>query len=393
MTLNCGGSSIKFRLLQMPEKAELARGQVAGLGTTRTTFISSFGSKLVERAVAAPDHTAALGLILEAIPKTELARIEAVGHRCVHDGGKYAGAVLIDAGVIKTITDYCELAPLHNPHNLLGIKACQKLLPGILQVAVFDSTYNRTLRPEAYLYGLPYEYYTDFGVRRYGFHGITFSYMTRRAAELLQKPLEELKIVSLMLGSGTTANATAGGYSVDISTGFTPTEGLIQSTRCGDIDPLAITYLMRKLDLNPAQMEQILNQKSGWLGISGLSSNIRDLEEAAALGHQRASMALDTFVYRAKKYVGAYAAAMGGIDALVFSGGIGERSPTIRLSICQGLEFLGLYLDHGVNKNLQGEGIISAPSSPAAILVVLTDEEMVIASETYQLLSGKKEMV
>lgn len=384
LTLNCGGSSVKFRLIEMPEERDVSRGQVSGLGTGQTIYscYDANGASR-EKTVALSNHAEALEYILEEIPDEISRRIQAVGHRCVHDGGKYDKAVHVDSDVIRTIRDCFELAPLHNPNNLAGIMACEKSLPGIPQVAVFDSTYNRDLTPVAYMYGIPYRYYTEYGVRRYGFHGITFSYMTRRASEILGKPLSEMKLVSLMLGSGTTANATAYGRSRDISTGFTPTEGLLQSTRCGDIDPLAITYLMRKLSLSSTEMERILNHESGWLGISGLSSDFSVIEQAADSGHEQAQIALDVFVHRAKKYVGAYAAVLGGIDALLFSGGIGEKSPAARMRICEGLEFLGVHLDFELNENLQGEGIVSTSSSPAAIIVVSTDEEKVIAKETY----------
>lgn len=384
LTLNCGGSSVKFRLIEMPEERDVSRGQVSGLGTEQTIYscYDANGTSR-EKTVALGNHAEALEYILAEIPDEISKRIQAVGHRCVHDGGKYDKAVRVDSDVIRTIRDCFELAPLHNPNNLAGIMACEKLLPGIPQVAVFDTTYNRDLTPAAYMYGIPYRYYTEYGVRRYGFHGIAFSYMTRRASEILRKPLSEMKLVSLMLGSGTTANATAYGRSYDISTGFTPTEGLLQSTRCGDIDPLAITYLMRKLSLGSTEMERILNHESGWLGISGLSSDFSVIEQAADRGHEQAQIALDVFVHRAKKYVGAYAAVLGGIDALLFSGGIGEKSPTARMRICEGLEFLGLHLDSELNENLQGEGIVSTSSSPAAIIVVSTDEEKVIAKETY----------
>jgi len=388
LTLNCGGSSVKFRLIEMPEERDVSRGQVSGLGTGETTYsCHDANGTSREKTVALHNHADALEHVLKEIPDELLERIEAVGHRCVHDGSKYDKAVLIDDDVTRTIRDCFELAPLHNPNNLAGIEACEKSLPGVPQVAVFDSTYNRDLKPAAYLYGLPYRYYTEYGVRRYGFHGITFSYMTRRASEILGRPLSELKLVSLMLGSGTTANATLYGHSFDISTGFTPTEGLLQSTRCGDMDPLAVTYLMRKLSLSPTEMERILNHESGWLGISGLSSDFSIIEQAAENGHEQAQMAQDVFVHRAKKYVGAYAAVLGGIDALLFSGGIGEKSPAARQRICKGLEFLGLHLDPKINENLEGEGIVSTSSSPAAIIVVSTDEEKVIAKETYNICS------
>lgn len=393
LILNCGGSSVKFRLIDMPEERDMFRGQVSGLGTKETKYSCyDVNNTFQKKSVSLQNHGEALEYILNEIPNDLLKGIKGIGHRCVHDGGKYSGAVLVDGSVMKTIEDYSELAPLHNPNNLLGIKACERLLSEIPQVAVFDSTYNRDLKPAAYLYGLPYRYYTEFGVRRYGFHGITFSYMTRRASEILKKPLNELKLVSLMLGSGTTANATANGRSVDVSTGFTPTEGLLQSTRCGDIDPLAITYLQRKLSLGPSEMEEILNQESGWLGISGLSSDFVIIEQAADSGDQRAQIALEVLTHRAKKYVGAYAAILGGIDALLFSGGIGEKSPKLRRAICEGLEFLGLHLDFGLNANLEGEGLISTSASPVAIIVISTDEEKIIAQETYNILFSHKEV-
>lgn len=279
-----------------------------------------------------------------------------------------------------------ELAPLHNPHNIKGIEICQKLMPNVAQVGVFDNTLHRHLPEHVFLYALPYEFYEQHKIRKYGFHGISFEYMTQRASEIVGIPLEKMRVVSLMLGSGCTANAMKWGRSVDVSTGFTPSEGLIQSTRAGDVDPPVITHLMRKFSYSPEQIDDILYKKSGWLGISGISSDMREIERAAENGNKRAQLAIDAVAYRAKKYIGAYAAAMGGIDMLVIAGGVGENSAVLRKEICEELDLLGIQLDLERNNTLRGEGIISKEGGKVPIVVVNTDEEIVIARQTVEVL-------
>jgi acetate kinase len=394
LVLNTGSSSLKYRLFDMPAERVLARGSVERIGRKDAVIKQTVPSlPLFSRTCLVADHEQAISLAFETLldPQVgavkDLRAIDAVGHRVVHGGEIYTGSVRITDDVLGTLEDFYELAPLHNPPNVAGIRACQKLMPHALMVAVFDSGFHQAVPPAHFLYAIPYEFYEKYRVRRYGFHGITFRYMTDRVAELIGRPVSELKIVSLMLGSGTTANACCHGRSIDVSTGLTPTEGLVQSTRCGDIDPLAVTFLMRKEGMDPDAMDSLLNQRSGWLGISGVSSDFREVE-AAAPTNPRAQVAIDAFVHRCRKYVGAYAAAMGGLDALVFSGGLGEHSADVRAKICHDLEFLGIDLDAAVNAEGPPERRIS--TGPVQVWVIPTDEEIIIARDTHSLaLSGK----
>jgi acetate kinase len=379
----------------MPTETILARGSVERIGKKDAVFVqetlpvSGGETKRFTITTAVPDHRAAIQLALEKLldpiwgPVRDPREIDAVGHRVVHGGETYTGSVRITADVVCTLESHYELAPLHNPPNVMGIKACQELMPHAVEVAVFDSGLHQTMPASHFTYAIPYEYYEKHRVRRYGFHGITFRYMTGRVAELLQRPVNSLKIVSLMLGSGTTANTFCLGKSVDVSTGLTPTEGLVQSTRCGDIDPLAVTFLMRKEGLSAEEMDNVLNRESGWLGISGVSNDFREVSAAAAAGNARAQLAIDAFIYRCRKYVGAYAAAMGGIDVLVFSGGLGERSAAVRAGICFDLDFLGITIDHDANEKGPAERRIS--TGKVEVWVLPTDEEIVIARDTYAL--------
>ncbi|GFN23276.1 acetate/propionate family kinase [Thermanaeromonas sp. C210] len=389
LAINCGGSSVKYKLFSMPEERVLVQGRVEGVGGPETILHHldrTAGEDELHKPLPRGDYGQALEEILKLLRPYP---IEAVGHRVVHGGASLRRPARIDDEVLATLKACCHLAPLHNPANIAGIEAVARLLPEVPQVAVCDNTFHLTLPPRAYLYGLPYEFYERYGIRRYGFHGITFSFMVQRAASLLGRDLKELKIVSLMLGSGTTANACLGGESVDVSTGFTPTEGLLQSTRCGDVDPGVLVYLLRQEGLGPEALEEVINKRSGWLGISGVSNDYRAVEEAARRGHERARIALDVLAYRAKKYIGAYAAAMGGIDVLIFSGGVGERSSSLRREICRGLEFLGIELDAERNEKGSGDRLISSPESRVKVLVVHTDEEVMIARETVKVLTGK----
>ena len=390
LVLNCGGSSVKYQLVEMPAEKVIARGDVQRIGSHNADFRQEVrGKTILQRTLPVADHSAAIGLALETLAHPEhgviedFRQIDAVGHRVVHGGEKCTGSLLVTKQVIDVLKEFYDLAPLHNPPNVEGIEACSKLMPKTPQVAVFDSSLHQTVPARAHIYAIPYEYYEKHRVRRYGFHGITFRYMTNRAAELLNRPLEDLKIVNLMLGSGTTACAFKNGKSVDVSTGLTPTEGLIQSTRSGDLDPLVVTYLMRQESLDADAVDLILNRESGWFGISGVSSDLRDVLEASESGHARAKLAVDAFAYRTKKYIGAYAAAMGGIDVLIFSGGVGERSPEIREAVCQDLEFLGIQLDAVANYSEEVEKNIAQSGSSVDVLVIPTDEEIVIARDTF----------
>mgnify|MGYP000927218842 CR=1 FL=1 len=396
LVLNSGGSSVKFKFIDMPDEKVIASGGIERVGKQDAVIKYKKGSMDVKKKILpVKDHEEAIKLILSSLIDSKdgvvssIKEIEAVGHRVVHAGEKIRNSVLIDNHVISIIEEYSDMAPLHNPPNLIGIRYCRLLMGDVPQVAVFDSALHRDLPDYVYIYGLPYKYYEKYGVRKYGFHGITFTYMTDAAAKLIKRPLRELRIVSLMLGSGCTANAMKYGKSIDISTGFTPFEGLIQSTRAGDTDATAITYIMDKEKLSPKQMENILNKESGWLGISGISNDLREITKNVDTSY-RARLAIKATAYRAKKYVGAYAAALGGMDILVFSGGIGENDCLMRSEICRGLDFLGIDMDEEKNSKLKGEGIISKEGSLVKVVVVNTDEEIVIARDTYNLLNGKK---
>lgn len=397
LVINCGGSSIKYQLMDMDEKLVLAKGSVEQIGSEKGCF--SFKSKdnnVVEKDILITDHETGLKKVLAALTDPVYGIIKnyndiaAVGHRVVHAGEKFSGSVLINQEVIDALKECVELAPLHNPPNIMGIELCEKAMPGIPQVGVFDNALHRNLLPHVYLYGLPYRYYADYGIRRYGFHGISFTYMIERASEIINVPISKQRIVSLQLGSGCTANAMKWGKSVDVSTGFTPCEGLIQSTRAGNIDPAIITHMMRKFNLSPDQMDDILYKQSGWLGLSNTTADFRDVEKAADEGNKQAQITLDAFVYNTKKYIGAYAAAMGGIDLLVIAGGVGERNARVRAKVCHGLDFLGIKFDEQNNKQLVGEGVITSADSKVPVVVVNTNEEIIIARETAEIMKNSK---
>ncbi len=380
LVLNSGGSSIKFKVFDFPARSVYLSGHLERVGQPNS-LLEITGAKQMRWEGATLDHAAGLGLISEELQ--DLGELGAVGHRVVHGATSFTGSVLVDDDVIAALRENIPLAPLHNPPNLAGIEASRKLFGDLPQVAVFDTGYHGTLPPQAYTYALPQELAKKWRIRRYGFHGIAFRSITSQAAELLGKKPEDLKIVSLMLGSGTTANASLYGKSTDVSTGLTPLEGLVQSTRSGDLDPALVLYLMREAGYTADQLDRILNRESGWLGISGISADLREVDKAAKAGHEAAKLALATFVYRTRKYIGAYAAAMGGIDLLAFSGGVGEHSSSVRDEVCRGLDFLGISLDPALNQ--EGEGIISRGSVP--VVVVSANEEEIIAQDTYNLVS------
>lgn len=349
LVINSGSSSIKYKLFQMPGDHLLQRGVIEHIG---------------ERGSKIHDHYAGLKMILK-----KLDSVDAVGHRVVHGAEKFRRHVLINQKVIKEIKRCCQIAPLHNPANLAGIRACQRLLPGIRQVAVFDTAFHQTLPDYAYLYGLPYRFYKKQGIRKYGFHGTSHEYVARKASRLLKRPLKRLKIITCHLGNGCSIACVYQGKSVDTSMGFTPLEGLIMGTRSGDMDPALITYLMRRMKLDIHEIEQILNKKSGLLGISGVSNDMRILEKKAHQGHRRCNLAINMFIYRIRKYIGAYTAVMGGLDALIFTAGIGENQARIRRRIVSGL--------------------FTAFKRKPKILVVPTDEELMIAHKAFELVRRK----
>lgn len=387
--LNSGGSSVKFKILEMPVEKEIASGKVEKLGSEEAIFHLNYNTDNFKETMKIKNHEEAINHILKTLVKPEVKvlenyqEIDIVGHRVVHAGENFTGSVMIDQEVINTIRDSFDLAPLHNPPNLKGIEIFKEILPECPMVAVFDNAFHAEIPDYVRTYAIPYKYYEKYSVRRYGFHGITFNYMTDRAAEILNQDKKDLKLFSLMLGSGCTANAFKNGKSYEVSTGFTPLEGLVQSTRSGDVDPAAILYLMRKENISVDEMDRILNKESGWKGISGISNDFRKIVEAYQEGNEMAELAIDTAVHRAQKYLGAYTAVMGGLDAVVFAGGVGENSVLLREKICSNLEHLNIKLDKELNQKLKGEGIISAADSEVEIIVVNTDEELVIARESY----------
>ncbi len=398
LVLNSGGSSVKYKLFDMDSEHVLLKGTIDRLNEPVGHLKHSWGDQVYEVDVPNPSHQVAIELALKLVTSPEKGglaspdELDAVGHRVVHAGEKYSGSVLITPAVIEALEECKDLAPLHNPPNLAGIYAAQALLPGVPHVAVFDNALHHTVPDYAYIYALPYEYFEKYRIRSYGFHGVAFRSATAQAAEALEKPLSQLKLVTLMLGSGTTANAMKHGKSVEVSTGFTPLEGLIQSTRTGDMDPAVVLYIMQQEGKTPEEMNQLLNKRSGWLGISGISQDMREVTARATEGDYRANLAINAFCHRCKKYIGAYAAVMGGIDALVFAGGVGENECGIRAQICEGLEFLGLHLDNRKNRDHKGKpGIISTDDSPAAIFVAAVDEELIIARDTQQVALAQKE--
>ena len=335
-----------------------------------------------------PTHSEAIQAVLNALVDEKngvigsMKEIDAVGHRVVHGGEKFAKSVVITDEVMQAIEECTPLAPLHNPANIIGIKACQELMPGVPMVAVFDTAFHQTMPPVAYTYALPYEYYEKDKVRRYGFHGTSHKYVSQRAADMLGKPIEQLKLISCHLGNGSSVTAIDGGKSVDTSMGFTPLAGLPMGTRSGDIDAGILEYLMNKYGMDIKEMVNVLNKKSGVMGVSGVSSDFRDLEEAFEQGNERAGLAVDMFNYGVKKLIGAYAAAMGGVDAIIFTAGVGENSASQRMAIASGLEFMGVKMDEDANKVRGEERVISAPDSKVTVLLIPTNEELMIAMDT-----------
>ena len=342
------------------------------------------------------DHTEAIRLVIDAMLDPvngvikSMDEIDAVGHRVVHGGEKFTAPVLINDAVMETIETLTDLAPLHNPANMMGIRACREIMPNAPMVAVFDTAFHQTMPAEAYIYALPYDAYTDNMVRRYGFHGTSHNYVSKVAVELLGKPAEETKIVTCHLGNGSSIAAVKGGKCIDTSMGLTPLEGVPMGTRCGDIDPAIVLYLMKKLNLNVNEMDAYLNKKSGVLGISGVSSDMRDIEAAAKQGNERAELSLATLAYKVKKYIGAYVAAMDGVDAIVFTAGVGENAANIRERIISGLGYLGVVPDYELNSNCpRGQNVeISKPESSVKVFVIPTDEEMMIATQTAELVKA-----
>jgi acetate kinase len=395
LVINCGSSSLKYQLIDMVTKNVMAKGLAERIGIEGSVLTHRPEGKdkvVIEKSMK--DHKDAVQLVLNALVDknygviSDMSEISAVGHRVVHAGEKYSGSMLITNDVMKALTECSSLAPLHNPPNIIGINACKALMPNTPMTGVFDTAFHQTMPDYAYMYALPYEYYEKYSIRRYGFHGTSHRYVSMEAAKMLAKPYNELKLITCHLGNGSSIAAVKNGKSVDTSMGFTPLEGLIMGTRCGDLDPAIIEYLVSTTGMSVGEVNSILNKKSGLLGLSCLSSDSRDLEEAAKQGNKKAQLALNVFYYRVKKYIGAYAAAMGGVDAVIFTAGIGENSAYARERICSGMEFLGIKID--LEKNtIRGKAVdISSQDANVRTLVIPTDEELMIALDTQEIVES-----
>jgi len=395
LVVNCGSSSIKYSLFDIApggEAAVLASGLVERIGEAESRLTHRARGEKHARDVSAPDHEAAFHLMVEALTEGDGAvvagpdEIAAVGHRVVHGGERFAESTRITDEVLDAVESFVDLAPLHNPPNLTGIRAAMHLMPDVPHVAVFDTAFHQTLEPHAYLYALPYELYAEHGIRRYGFHGTSHRYVSQVAAEVLGKPAPEVNLITLHLGNGCSAAAVRGGKCVDTSLGMTPLEGLVMGTRSGDVDPAIVFHLVRTLGMTVDEVDDLLNRKSGLLGVSGVSNDMREVTEAARGGHERAALAIRLFCHRLRKYVGAYTAELGRVDALVFTGGIGENAAHVRQETCDGLATLGYVLDADANAApADGPRDVAAAGSPSRILVIPTDEEAMIARDTARL--------
>jgi acetate kinase len=394
LVLNSGSSSVKYQFINAKDRAVLAKGIIDRIGMSDSVVTHErYDGDKVKISAEVLDHQAAIEYVLAVLLSPnhgvikDKSEIDAVGHRVVHGGESFSESVLIDEKVMDDIRENIELAPLHNPHNLRGIQAVLKHLPGTPQVAVFDTAFHQGMPPYAFLYGIPYLLYRRYKIRRYGFHGTSHYYVSRRAAELLGRPIEKLKIITAHLGNGCSMAAVDNGVSVDTSMGFTPLEGLLMGTRSGDLDPSIILHIVGREGLSLAEANTLLNKHSGLLGISGLTSDMREIISERKNGNKQAELAFQVFTYRIKKYIGSYVAAMGGLDAVVFTGGIGENSPDVRAASCTGLEFLGIQIDDEKNNSQNKEKVISADSSKVKVMALPTDEELVIALDTMRIVN------
>ena len=394
LVINCGSSSLKYQVLDMTNESLLCKGLVERIGMDGSVIThEKIGMEKKKTEVPMNDHKDAIEQVLKAVqdPETGVVKsmdeIGAVGHRVVHAGEKFASSVRITDEVIKALEECVELAPLHIPPNLLGIAACQELMPSTPMVGVFDTAFHQTMPPESYIYAIPYEYYEKHGIRRYGFHGTSHKYVAERASKMLNVNLEDLKLITCHLGNGASVSAIKRGKCIDTSMGFTPLEGLVMGTRCGDIDPAIVTYIREKENLPQGKANEILNKKSGVLGISGVSSDFRDIEDAVAEGNERAALALKVFAHKVRFYIGAYIAEMNGVDAIIFTAGVGENDVTMREIICNNLGNLGIKLDPVKNKMRGKETEISTDDSKVKILMIPTNEELMIARDTYNIVT------
>ncbi|BAK81083.1 acetate/propionate family kinase [Candidatus Arthromitus sp. SFB-rat-Yit] len=394
LVINCGSSSLKYQLIDMDTENAIAKGLVERIGIS--------GSNLEQKIVGSDekykvevdlkDHKEAIALVLETLCDKrfglikDLNEINAIGHRVVHGGEKYSKSVIVDENVIKNIEECIKLAPLHNPANLIGIKACKELMKDTPMVVVFDTAFHQTIPDKAFMYGLPYEFYEKYSIRKYGFHGTSHFFVANECAKAMGKNIENLKIITCHLGNGASVSAINGGRSVDTSMGFTPLQGLMMGTRCGDIDPAVVTFLINELNMSAKEVDELMNKKSGFLGVSGKSSDSRDIEDLQKQGDKRAELTLEMYCYRIKSYIGAYIAAMNGVDAIVFTAGIGENSPITRYNVCKDMENLGIIIDENKN-NVRGKLTeISSDNSKVKVYLVPTNEELVIAKDTQALL-------
>lgn len=391
LVINCGSSSLKYQLINSASEEVLAKGICERIGIDGRITYQPEGGEKEKKDAPMPTHTEAIKLVLEALTNDKtgviksLDEVGAVGHRIVHGGENFTSSCVISESSLSAIEECNDLAPLHNPANLIGICACQKLMPGVPMVAVFDTAFHQTMPETSYLYGIPYEYYEKYKVRRYGFHGTSHGYVSKRTAEILGQPYESLKTIVCHLGNGASLCAVKNGQSFDTSMGLTPLEGLVMGTRSGDLDPAIIEFIAKKENLTIDGVMDILNKKSGMLGISQVSSDSRDLEDAIAAGNKKAQAASDIFNYKVIKYIGAYAAAMDGVDAIVFTAGIGENNAVMRSDVCKSLSYLGIKIDEELNNVRGEERIISTPESKVKVLIVPTNEELAIARETLAL--------
>ena len=397
LVLNCGSSSIKYKLFDMTTKEVIAQGGIEKIGLKGSFLkltLPNGEKKILEKDI--PEHTVGVEFILNTLINPEygaiksLEEINAVGHRMVHGGERFSESVLLNKEVLEAFAACNDLAPLHNPANLKGVNAVSAILPNIPQVGVFDTAFHQTMPDYAYMYAIPYEMYEKYGVRRYGFHGTSHRYVSRRACEILGVPYEDQKIITAHVGNGGSITAIKNGKSVDTSMGLTPVEGLLMGTRCGDVDAGALSFIMDKEGMDGAGLSDLINKRSGVAGLSGISSDMREIEAAVAAGNPRAIMTLNVYNYRIKKYIGAYAAAMGGCDILVWTGGVGENQWATRRAVCENMEYMGMKIDVEKNEGMRGEEmVISTPDSKVTIIVVPTDEEFMIAADTLEILDKK----
>ncbi|MCM3725405.1 acetate kinase [Neobacillus cucumis] len=389
IAINAGSSSLKFQLFEMPSEEVITKGLIERIGLNDSIFNITANGEKIQEIIDIPDHEVAVKMLLDKLTTLgiikSLNEIEGIGHRVVHGGETFNDSAVITDEVLAKIEELSELAPLHNPANATGIKAFKQVLPNVPAVAVFDTAFHQTMPESSFLYSLPYEYYKKYGIRKYGFHGTSHKYVSQRAAELLGRPIEQLRLLSCHLGNGASIAAIEGGKSIDTSMGFTPLAGVTMGTRSGNIDPALIPYIMEKTNQTAEEVLEVLNKKSGMLAVSGFSSDLRDIIGEANKGNERAELALDVFANRIHKYIGSYAARMCGVDAIIFTAGIGENSDPIRERILKGLEFMGVYWDPALNKVRGEEAFINYPHSPVKVIIIPTNEEVMIARDVVRL--------